>query len=167
MAAALKAVLCERAFHLLGMICLRAPSLTLGKEIDERVRTTASITPPVQASYLLKCVPDRVTDDSGAMISDVILKMNQYRPQEELEVVFGEEGRSSQSCEMGGPDYRDTGGFLVLRYRFQFHWQISCTEKVVGTATPKEPPEGFQASWSFSTGHELLIQYDHHHPSPA
>lgn len=61
---------------------LRAPSLTLGKEINERVRTMASITPPVQASYLLKCVPDRVTDDSGAMISDVILKMNQYRPQE-------------------------------------------------------------------------------------
>lgn len=61
---------------------LRAPSLTSGKEIDGRVRIMASITPPVQASYLLKCVPDRVTDDSGAMISDVILKMNQYRPQE-------------------------------------------------------------------------------------
>lgn len=61
---------------------LRAPSLTSGKEIDGRVRVVASITPPVQASYLLKCVPDRVTDDSGAMISDVILKMNQYRPQE-------------------------------------------------------------------------------------
>ncbi|KAL8553921.1 hypothetical protein ACS0TY_002252 [Phlomoides rotata] len=61
---------------------LRAPSLTLGKEIDGRVRIVASITPPVQASYLLKCVPDRVTADSGAMVSDVILKMNQYRPQE-------------------------------------------------------------------------------------
>lgn len=61
---------------------LRAPSLTSVKEIDERMRTIASITPPVQASYLLKCVPDRVTDDSGAMISDVILKMNNYRPQE-------------------------------------------------------------------------------------
>lgn len=61
---------------------LRAPSLTLDKEVDQRVRVIASITPPSQASYLLKCVPDRVTDDSGAMISDVILRMNQYRPQE-------------------------------------------------------------------------------------
>lgn len=61
---------------------LRAPSLTSEKAIDERIRIVASITPPVQAPYLLKCVPDRVTDDSGAMISDVILKMNQYRPQE-------------------------------------------------------------------------------------
>lgn len=41
-----------------------------------------SITPPVQAPYLLKCVPDRVTDDGGAMISDVILRMRNYRPQE-------------------------------------------------------------------------------------
>ncbi|XVF06006.1 hypothetical protein REPUB_Repub06bG0010900 [Reevesia pubescens] len=59
---------------------LRAPSITLTREIDQ-VRIVASITPPVQAPYLLKCVPDRVTDDSGAMISDVILKLNNYRPQ--------------------------------------------------------------------------------------
>lgn len=61
---------------------LRAPSLTLGRETSEKVRLFASMTPPVQAPYLLKCVADRTTDDSGAMISDVILKMNQYRPQE-------------------------------------------------------------------------------------
>lgn len=61
---------------------LRAPSLSLVTELDQKVRIAASITPPVQASYLLKCVPDRVTDDSGAMISDVILKLNHYRPQE-------------------------------------------------------------------------------------
>lgn len=61
---------------------LRAPSLNLGREIKQKVRVVASITPPIQASYLLKCVPDRVTDDSGEMISDVILRMNQYRPQE-------------------------------------------------------------------------------------
>lgn len=61
---------------------LRAPSLSLDKQVDQRMRVIVSITPPSQASYLLKCVPDRVTDDTGAMISDVILKMNQYRPQE-------------------------------------------------------------------------------------
>lgn len=31
---------------------------------------------------------------------------------------------------------------------------------MVGTATPKEPPEGCQAYWSLSTGNELLIQWD-------
>ena len=61
---------------------LRADSLTLEKEVSQQVNVVTSITPPVQAPYLLKCVPDRVTDDSGAMISDVILKMNSYRPQE-------------------------------------------------------------------------------------
>lgn len=61
---------------------LRAPSLTLEREVDQQVKIVASMTPPVQAPYLLKCVPDRVTDDSGAMISDVILRMNQYHPQE-------------------------------------------------------------------------------------
>lgn len=61
---------------------LRAPTLTLGKEIEHQISIVASITPPAQAPYLLKCVPDRVTDDSGTMISDVILKMNNYRPQE-------------------------------------------------------------------------------------
>ncbi|KAF9604023.1 hypothetical protein IFM89_001383 [Coptis chinensis] len=61
---------------------IRAPCLTVGKELGKKVRLVASIVPPVQAPYLLKCVPDRVTDDSGAMISDVILEMNRYRPQE-------------------------------------------------------------------------------------
>jgi hypothetical protein len=61
---------------------LRSDSLTLEKEVSQQVNVVVSITPPVQASYLLKCVPDRVTDDSGAMISDVFLKMNSYHPQE-------------------------------------------------------------------------------------
>ncbi|KAF8018025.1 hypothetical protein BT93_H3045 [Corymbia citriodora subsp. variegata] len=61
---------------------LRVPTLTLGREVEQGVGIFSSITPPVQAPYLLKCVPDRVTDDSGAMISDEILRMNHYRPQE-------------------------------------------------------------------------------------
>lgn len=61
---------------------LRAHSLTLERELDKQMRVVASITPPVQAPYLLKCVPDSVTDDSGTMVSDVILRMNHYRPQE-------------------------------------------------------------------------------------
>lgn len=61
---------------------LRATTLTLTREIEMPVTAMTSITPPVQAPYFLKCVPDRVTDDGGAMISDVILRMNRYRPQE-------------------------------------------------------------------------------------
>lgn len=61
---------------------LRSTTLTIKKELQVQVRALASITPPVQAPYLLKCVPDRVTDDSGAMISDVVLMMNRYHPQQ-------------------------------------------------------------------------------------
>lgn len=61
---------------------LRALSITLEGVIGKKSRVVVSITPPAQAPYLLKSVPDRVTDDSGAMVSEVILKMNQYRPQE-------------------------------------------------------------------------------------
>lgn len=35
----------------------------------------------------------------------------------------------------------------------------SSTEKVVGTATPKEPPEQWKAAWYFSTGDELLLRW--------
>ncbi|KAK8701574.1 hypothetical protein V6N13_019961 [Hibiscus sabdariffa] len=59
---------------------LEAPSITLRREVNQ-VRVVASITPPVQAPYLLKCVPDRVTNNSETMISDVIMKLSNYRPQ--------------------------------------------------------------------------------------
>lgn len=36
----------------------------------------------------------------------------------------------------------------------------SSTEKVVGTATPKQPHEGYQFSWSFSNEYELSIQWE-------
>lgn len=73
-------VLASVTFHWNDL--LRAPSLTLEREVAQQARIVVSVTPPVQAPYLLKSVPDRVTDDSGAMISDVILKINRYRPQE-------------------------------------------------------------------------------------
>ncbi|KAK6143895.1 hypothetical protein DH2020_024243 [Rehmannia glutinosa] len=44
-------------------------------------------------------------------------------------------------------------------YCYRSHVPSSAV-KVVGTATPKEPTEGYQASWSFSTGNDLLIQWD-------
>ncbi|XP_017248337.1 uncharacterized protein LOC108219410 isoform X2 [Daucus carota subsp. sativus] len=156
---------------------LRAPSLTLGREISEKVRLFASMTPPVQAPYLLKCVADRVTDDSGAMISDVILKMNQYRPQEGRwlsRTVLDHAGRECFVIRI-----RVAGGFwrrggevptavkwedriMEIREGSWFYEAGSigrAPAKVVGSAIPKEPPEGWQAAWCFSTGHELLVKY--------
>ncbi|KAL2469130.1 hypothetical protein Fot_50706 [Forsythia ovata] len=159
---------------------LRALSLTSDKEVDQRLRAVASITPPMQASYLLKCVPDRVTDDSGAMISDVILRMNQYRPQEGRwlsRTVLDHAGRECFVIRMrvGGGFWRRGGEApstvkwedRIIEIREGSWSYVSSSssighapEKVVGTATPKEPPEGCQASWSLSTGDELLIQWD-------
>lgn len=36
----------------------------------------------------------------------------------------------------------------------------SSTEKVVGTATPKEATAECQAAWDFSTGDELMISWE-------
>eukprot|EP00257_Ricinus_communis_P001851 XP_002512465.2 uncharacterized protein LOC8287121 [Ricinus communis] len=157
---------------------LRAHSLTLEREIDKQVRVVASITPPVQASYLLKCVPDRVTDDSGAMVSDVILRMNHYKPQEGRwlsRTVLDHAGRECFVIRMrvGGGIWR-RGGETPSAVRWEDRiievregsWKYvagsigRAPEKVVGTATPKEPPENWQASWCFSTGEKLLINWE-------
>jgi hypothetical protein len=44
------------------------------RQQPHQLRLHISITPPVQAPYLLKSVPDRVTDDQGAMLSSTILR---------------------------------------------------------------------------------------------
>lgn len=36
----------------------------------------------------------------------------------------------------------------------------SSTVKVVGTVTPKEPVEDWDAAWEFSSGDELFIRWD-------
>ncbi|WCJ26911.1 hypothetical protein M5689_008692 [Euphorbia peplus] len=154
---------------------LRAHSLTLERQINKQLRIVASITPPVQAPYLLKCVPDRVTDDSGAMVSDVILRMNNYRPQEGRwlsRTVLDHAGRECfvVRIRMGGGFWRRGGETpnavkweeRIIEIR-QGSWSYvagsigRAPEKVVGTATPKDAPENWEASWSFSTGDELLI----------
>ncbi|KVH95191.1 Protein of unknown function DUF1399 [Cynara cardunculus var. scolymus] len=155
---------------------LRAPSITLDGVIGGRARILASITPPAQAPYLLKCVPDRVTDDSGAMVSEVVLKMNQYRPQEGRwlsRTVLDHAGRECFVIRM-----RVGGGFWRrgANKPTAVKWEDRCVEvregswsyiagsigkapeKVIATATPKTPSQGWHASWSFSTGHELFIR---------
>ncbi|KAL3538209.1 hypothetical protein ACH5RR_001575 [Cinchona calisaya] len=156
---------------------LHERSLILSKEIDQVVRADASITPPVQAPYLLKCVLDRVTDDSGAMISDVVLSMNQYRPQEGRWLSRTVLDHAGRECfvirmRMGGGFWR-RGGETPSAVKWEDRiteiregsWSYVASsigrtpEKVVGTAIPQEPPEEWQASWNFSTGNELFIRW--------
>ncbi|KAL5783858.1 hypothetical protein ACOSP7_008887 [Xanthoceras sorbifolium] len=156
---------------------LRAPSLTMERRI-EQIRVAVSITPPVQAPYLLKCVPDRVTDDSGAMISDVILRLNRYRPQEGRwlsRTVLDHAGRECfvVRIRVGGGFWR-RGGETPSTVKWEDRiieiregsWSYvagsigRAPEKVVGTATPKVPTTQCQAAWLFSTGDELMISWE-------
>ncbi|MCD9560216.1 hypothetical protein HAX54_018715 [Datura stramonium] len=127
--------------------------------------------------YLLKYVPDRVSDDSGAMISDVILRMNQYHPQE---------GRCdcpppcvlSPDLVLANNNVRVGGGFWrrgaetpsavkwedrIIEIR-EGRWSYiagsigRAPEKVVGIAKPKDPPEGWHALWNLSTGNVKLLE---------
>ncbi|KAK7269386.1 hypothetical protein RIF29_22112 [Crotalaria pallida] len=157
---------------------LRAGSLTLEKEVGLQMNVAMSITPPVQAPYLLKCVPDRVTDDSGAMISDLILKMNNYRPQEGRWLSRTVLDHAGRVCfviriRVGGGFWR-RGGETPLAVKWEDRiieiregsWSYvagsigRAPEKVVATATPKEPSEQWRSAWSFSTGDELIIQWE-------
>ncbi|XP_057550738.1 glycine-rich domain-containing protein 1 isoform X1 [Amaranthus tricolor] len=157
---------------------LRAPSLAFGSEVDQKIRVFTSITPPVQAPYLLKCVPDRVSDDSGAMISDVMLKMNQYRPQEGRwlsRTVLDHAGRECfvVRIRVGGGFWR-RGGEAPETVRWEDRiieiregpWSYvagstigTAPDKVVGSAKPKEEPNE-RTTWCFSTGDELTIEWE-------
>ncbi|EPS66495.1 hypothetical protein M569_08281, partial [Genlisea aurea] len=168
---------------------LRAPSLSSCKEFNNGrlMRVHASITPPVEASYLLRCVPDRVTDDSGAMISDVYLKMNRHRPQSGRWLTRTVVDHAARECFVirmrVGVGFWRWGGEVpkavgredrIIEIR-QGAWSYvygstsigRAPEKIVGTATPREPPEGYQFSWSFSTRNELFMQWDHPPSSPS
>ncbi|XP_019704133.1 uncharacterized protein [Elaeis guineensis] len=150
---------------------LRAPTLTLTREIEMPVTAMTSITPPVQAPYFLKCVPDRVTDDGGAMISDVILRMNRYRPQEGRWLSRTVLDHAGRECFV----IRIRVGRGIWRRGAEtptaIKWEDRITEvregpwkyvggsvgtapgKVVGTATPKKKDlQEKKATWCLSTG---------------
>ncbi|XP_010259465.1 PREDICTED: glycine-rich domain-containing protein 2 isoform X2 [Nelumbo nucifera] len=175
---------CFRSSKLVGRTAflwndlIRAPSLVLEKHEEQHVKAVVSITPPVQAPYLLKCVPDRVTDDSGAMISDVILRMNRYRPQEGRwlsRTVLDHAGRECfvVRIRVGGGIWR-RGGEAPAAVRWEDRiveiregsWTYvagsigAAPQKVVGTATPKSESRGKKASWHLSTGDELTIEWE-------
>ncbi|KAD6795517.1 hypothetical protein E3N88_06413 [Mikania micrantha] len=154
---------------------LRAPSITLDAMVDRRLRVFVSITPPAQGPYLLKSVPDRVTDDSGAMVSEVILKMNQYRPQEGRwlsRTVLDHAGRECFVIRMriaNGVWRRGSNKPAVVKWEHRCieiregSWSYvagsigKAPEKVIATATPNTPSGPWHASWTLSTGHELFI----------
>ncbi|GFZ07169.1 enolase [Actinidia rufa] len=123
-------------------------------------------------------VSKEVTDDSGAMISDVILRMNQYHPQEGRwlsRTVLDHAGRECFVVRMRvGDGFWRRGAETPTAVK----WEDRITEiregswsyvagsigrapaKVVGTATPIEPSEQWNASWKFSTGDELMIHWE-------
>lgn len=157
---------------------LRSPGLMLAREISQNVRAVTSITPPVQGPYLLKCVPDRVTDDSGAMISDEILRMNRYQPQVGRwlsRTVLDHAGRECFVVRIriaGGIWRRGGEAPAIVKWQERIleiregSWSYVAgsigvaPEKVVGKAAPKEESEDRKASWYLSTGDELTIQWD-------
>ncbi|XP_066306292.1 uncharacterized protein [Miscanthus floridulus] len=157
---------------------LHEKALTLTEELDVRMRAMASITPPVQAPYLLKCVPDRVTDDGGAMISDVILRMRNYHPQEgrwltrtvldhsgrECFVIRMRVGRGiwrrgaetpmAVKCEDRSIEVRE-GSWSYIASTSSVGY---APEKIVGTATVMKDQQENKVVWSLSTGDTLAVR---------
>ncbi|VAI86010.1 unnamed protein product [Triticum turgidum subsp. durum] len=156
---------------------LHEKSLMLSEELDARIRVMASITPPIQAPYLLKCVPDRVTDDGGAMVSDVILRMRSYRPQEgrwltrtvldyggkECFVVRMRIGRGIWRRGPETPMAVKWEDRIIEVREGSWSYIASATsvgyapEKVVGTATPTKYQQENKVVWRFSTGDVLTV----------
>ncbi|KAJ0254474.1 Enolase [Hirschfeldia incana] len=157
---------------------LRAHSLASGRFLGKQVSVFASVTPPVQAPYLLRFVPDRVTDDSGAMISDSIQRTNNSRAQEGRWLTRTVLDHAGRECfviriRVGKGVFR-RGGEVPSPVKSEERiteirvgsWSYvegsigKAPVKVVGTVTPKEPVEDWDAAWDFSSGDELLIRWD-------
>ncbi|KAH9305592.1 hypothetical protein KI387_009996 [Taxus chinensis] len=129
---------------------LEAPSLTVDKSIPikskclqknlgpdhPQLRIVASVTPPIQAPYLLKCIPDRVTDDTGAMVSDYVLRMNKYRPQE---------GRWISRTVLNHAGYRM---FRCTHQRMLWALQVLIADDL----------ENHRMTWEISSGEIFTIQ---------
>lgn len=136
-----------------------------------------SITPPVQAPYLFKALLDRVTDDSGAMISKKVLKLNKNKPQEGRwmsRTVVDHAGRECFIIRMRvatgvwrskierpvGVDWNER---IVSIHGGGWNYISGSTgiapEEALATATPlNDELEQYKMKWSFSTGETLTIQ---------
>lgn len=149
--------------------------MTLGKK-RLQLRLGVSMTPPVQGSYLLKSVPDRVTDDKGQMLSSTIVRMRRNQPQSGRWVsrtVLNHAGKESFVIRIRaakgiwkkngerpvGVDWNERvinvheGGWNYIA-----HGTGIAPERIVGTATPlAHELEEYKLSWAFSTGDTLII----------
>ncbi|VVA94000.1 unnamed protein product [Arabis nemorensis] len=176
--------ICFRSGKPEGMIAfswndlLRAHSLASGRFLGKQVSVFASVTPPVQAPYLLRFVPDRVTDDSGAMVSDSIQRTNNFRPQQGrwlTRTVLDHAGRECFVIRIRvGKGMFKRGGEVPSPVKSEERiteirvgsWSYvegsigKAPAKVVGTVMPKQPVADWEAVWEFSTGEELLIRWD-------
>ncbi|KAG0591822.1 hypothetical protein KC19_1G204700 [Ceratodon purpureus] len=135
-----------------------------------------SMTPPVQGSYLLKSVPDRVTDDKGQMLSSTIVRMRRNQPQSGRWVsrtVLNHAGKENFVIRIRaakgiwkksgdrpvGVDWNERvinvheGGWNYIAHGIGI-----AREKIVGTATPlAHELEEYKLSWALSTGDTLII----------
>ncbi|CAM8965846.1 unnamed protein product [Rhodiola kirilowii] len=135
---------------------LRAPSLTIEKVLERRVRVVVSVTPPIQAPYLLKCVPDK----EGRWLSRTVLDH------------AGRECFVLRLRVASGFWRRGAEVPLVVKWEdmiteiLQGSWSYAAGSigrapgKLAGTASPKELSEEHKASWYLSTGSELVISWD-------
>ena len=141
-----------------------------------QIRLGISMTPPVQGSYLLKSVPDRVTDDKGQMLSSTIVRMRRNQPQSGRWVsrtVLNHAGKENFVVRIRaakgiwkksgdrpvGVDWNERvinvheGGWNYIAHGIGI-----APEKVVGTATPlAHELEEYKLSWALSTGDTLII----------
>lgn len=141
-----------------------------------QIRLGISMTPPVQGSYLLKSVPDRVTDDKGQMLSSTIVRMRRNQPQCGRWVsrtVLNHAGKESFVIRIRaakgvwkksgdrpvGVDWNERvitvheGGWNYIA-----HGVGIAPEKVVGSATPlAHELEEYKLNWALSTGDTLII----------
>ncbi|CAK9857891.1 unnamed protein product [Sphagnum jensenii] len=146
------------------------------KQSSLQLHIGASITPPVQGAYLFKAVPDRVTDDKGRMLSNIMLRLNKYEPQIGRwisQTVLNHSGRECFVIRIRaakgiwtkggerpvGVDWNERiinvheGGWTYVAKSIG-----TAPDKIAGSATPFAGELGqYKLSWALSTGEMLII----------
>ncbi|CAM6045164.1 unnamed protein product [Sphagnum compactum] len=146
------------------------------KQSSLQLHIGASITPPVQGAYLFKAVPDRVTDDKGRMLSNIMLRLNKYEPQIGRwisQTVLNHSGRECFVIRIRaakgiwtkggerpvGVDWNERiinvheGGWTYVAKSIG-----TAPDKIAGSATPFAGELGqYKLSWALSTGETLII----------
>ncbi|KAI5064456.1 hypothetical protein GOP47_0021126 [Adiantum capillus-veneris] len=156
-----------------------AKSLTMKKSshVSDTLVVLTSITPPVQAPYLLKALLDRVTDNTGAMISKKVLRLNKNEPQEGRWITRTVLDHAGRECfiirmrfatgvwrrKIEGPVGVDWNERIIHIHGGGWNYISGSTgiapEQVLATATPLDDErEQYKMKWSFSTGETLTIQ---------